>query len=134
MGVLTMRPAIEGVGEQDGPSVSSRARALRSPRCRRLLEEALRHEVAGRLFRAHREFGRMLLPHILTRSVEHLADDFKLACHADDEKTARKLLQGKTKLVDPALLKQFLGCNHRLHEGELAQEVRVPGGGLPVPE
>ncbi len=60
-------------------------------------------------------------------------DDFWLACYADDENKVWECLKGKIKLEDPAPLKQYLGCNRRLHECELAQEVRVPGGWMPVP-
>ncbi len=44
-----------------------------------------------------------------------------------------KLLQSKSKLEDPAPLKQYLGCSHHHREGDLDQDVRVPGGWLPVP-
>ena len=53
-------------------------------------------------------------------------DDFKLACHADDEKKIWKLLQGRIKLEDPTMLKQYLGCTHVHHGGDLGQEVKVP--------
>jgi hypothetical protein len=60
-------------------------------------------------------------------------DDFKLACHADDEKKIWKLLQGRIKLEDPTMLKQYLGCTHVHHGGDLGKEVKVPGGWLPIP-
>ena len=60
-------------------------------------------------------------------------DDFKLACHTDDEKKIWKLLQSKIKLEDPAMLKQYLGCTHIHQEGDLDKEVKVPGGWLPIP-
>ncbi len=60
-------------------------------------------------------------------------DDFKLACHSEDEKKMWKLLQSKIKLEDPAPLKQYLGCSHIHHEGDLEKEIRVPGAWLPIP-
>ncbi len=31
------------------------------------------------------------------------------------------------------MLKQYLGCTHIHHEGDLDKEVKVPGGWLPIP-
>ena len=54
-------------------------------------------------------------------------DDFKLSSHQDDNKEAWKLIRSAVKLEDPILLKQYLGCTHRMHDGQLAKEVRAPG-------
>ena len=47
-------------------------------------------------------------------------DDFKLAAHEDDVKEAWKAIRSKVKLEDPVPLKLYLGCTHKVHEGNLS--------------
>ena len=36
------------------------------------------------------------------------------------------------KLEDPVPLKLYLGCTHKLHNGQLSKEARAPGSWLPI--
>ena len=59
-------------------------------------------------------------------------DDFKVAAHQNDIKEVWKLIRSAVLLEDPIPLKQYLGCTHKIHEGQLKKDVRAPGGWLPI--
>ena len=59
-------------------------------------------------------------------------DDFKFAAHEDDVNEAWKAIKSKVKLEDPAPLKLYLGCTHKVHNGQLSKEARAPGSWLPI--
>ena len=60
-------------------------------------------------------------------------DDFKLAFNRADEKKAWALSRKHVGHEAPTPMKQYLGCGHSIHEGDLVAGVRVPGGFLPAP-
>ncbi len=125
------RAVAKSMEQHEGPSLSSGALyghpdagTCRERHCDKMLKQ-VGFEPIGNWSGCYR--------HKLRAVISVYVDDFKLACHRHDEKKAWALIRKHVTLESLTPMKQYLGCGHSIHEGELVAGVRVPGGFLPVP-